>query len=215
VNDYVAERADAVADEIRAGGVARRCRSTSRTSTGSPPPWTGSAGSTSSSTAKNAGVEGFNFGPFVDRADDWHRYFAVNLFGVMHCTRAALPGMIHQAHGRVITIVSMPDLMGRRHLRRMRGQGRGGGIHALRWLASRAVRHHANNVALGSIDTTGLAAARRQSKRRTSRKQLRSYHPPFGRPTGCRRGHVPRQPTMASWITGQTCPRRGGYTVSQ
>lgn len=58
--------------------------------------------------AGNAGVEGYgNIVDFVasDPAD-WQPFFAVNLFGVMHCTRAALPSMIDGGWGRVITIVS-------------------------------------------------------------------------------------------------------------
>src|SRR5450755_2514643 len=58
--------------------------------------------------AGNAGVDGFpDLSDFVtsDTAD-WPRYFTVNLFGVMHCTRAALPSMISSDWGRVVTIVS-------------------------------------------------------------------------------------------------------------
>src|SRR3990172_6413099 len=58
--------------------------------------------------AGNAGAEGF-----AERCDftdsdpaDWCRYFAVNLFGTMHCTRAAVPSMIPRGWGRVGTIVS-------------------------------------------------------------------------------------------------------------
>ena len=38
--------------------------------------------------------------------DDWDRYFAVNLYGVLHCTRVVLPHMVANAGGRVITIIS-------------------------------------------------------------------------------------------------------------
>ena len=42
--------------------------------------------------AGNAGPEGFNFAPFSEsQPADWDRYFKVNLFGVMNCTRAVLP----------------------------------------------------------------------------------------------------------------------------
>src|SRR5262249_5365846 len=57
--------------------------------------------------AGNAGAEAFGLGDFVhsDPAS-WQPFFAVNLFGVMHCTRAALPAMIANEWGRVVTIVS-------------------------------------------------------------------------------------------------------------
>ena len=46
--------------------------------------------------AGNAGTEGFaDLRPFVEsEPGDWERYIRVNLYGVMNCTRAALPGMI-------------------------------------------------------------------------------------------------------------------------
>lgn len=46
--------------------------------------------------AGNAGTEGYgNIVDFVDSdPSDWQPFFAVNLFGVMHCTKAALPSMI-------------------------------------------------------------------------------------------------------------------------
>ena len=44
--------------------------------------------------AGNAGVDGFGGrGPFVDSSPaDWEPYVQVNLYGVMHCAHAALPG---------------------------------------------------------------------------------------------------------------------------
>ena len=53
--------------------------------------------------AGNAGPEGFNFAPFAEsQPADWDRYFKVNLFGVMNCTHAVLPGMVQQGWGRVV-----------------------------------------------------------------------------------------------------------------
>ncbi|MBO0732334.1 MAG: SDR family NAD(P)-dependent oxidoreductase, partial [Acidimicrobiaceae bacterium] len=57
--------------------------------------------------AGNAGAEGFVLGPFAEsRPADWARYLNVNLFGVMHCTRAVLPRMTRLGYGRIVTIVS-------------------------------------------------------------------------------------------------------------
>ena len=61
--------------------------------------------------AGNAGTEGFT--QLVDFVDsdpaDWQRFFAVNLFGVMHCTRAVLPSMIATGWGRIVTVISDAD----------------------------------------------------------------------------------------------------------
>ena len=37
---------------------------------------------------------------------DWEPYLKVNLYGVMYCTRAALPGMVEGGWGRVVTVIS-------------------------------------------------------------------------------------------------------------
>ena len=53
-------------------------------------------------------MDGFSaLRPFVETDPaEWDRYIRVNLFGVMNCTRAALPSMIDRNGGRIITIVS-------------------------------------------------------------------------------------------------------------
>jgi 2-hydroxycyclohexanecarboxyl-CoA dehydrogenase len=53
----------------------------------------------------NAGIDIPAF--FVDsREEDWDRLWAVNLKGVLHCTKRMLPGMIERRRGRVINIAS-------------------------------------------------------------------------------------------------------------
>src|SRR5262245_38592682 len=109
VNDYVVERAEAASGEIRAAGGRSEPLPFDVTDFDAVVAAVDGIGGVDIlvNNAGNAGVEGFNFGPFVDsKPDDWQRYFAVNLFGVMHCTRAVLPGMIERQHGRIITIVS-------------------------------------------------------------------------------------------------------------
>jgi NAD(P)-dependent dehydrogenase (short-subunit alcohol dehydrogenase family) len=45
--------------------------------------------------------------PFVDTSlADWHDTFAVNLYGVVHCLRAVLPGMLTRGSGSIINIAS-------------------------------------------------------------------------------------------------------------
>src|SRR5580658_6778698 len=108
VNDFVAERADAVVDELTALGATATAASFDVSDYDAVHSAVGDAGiDILANNAGNAGPEGFNFSPFADSEPaDWTRYFAVNLFGVMHCTRAVLPGMISQGWGRVVTIVS-------------------------------------------------------------------------------------------------------------
>lgn len=58
--------------------------------------------------AGNAGADGFLTGRSFAAAEpvDWEPFLRVNLYGVLRCTRAALPAMVDQSWGRIITIVS-------------------------------------------------------------------------------------------------------------
>jgi NAD(P)-dependent dehydrogenase (short-subunit alcohol dehydrogenase family) len=44
--------------------------------------------------------------------EDWMRQFDVNVHGVFHCIRSALPTMIEQGHGNIITISSVAAIKG-------------------------------------------------------------------------------------------------------
>jgi 3-oxoacyl-[acyl-carrier protein] reductase len=47
---------------------------------------------------------------------DWGPFLNVNLFGVMHCVRAALPGMIEKQYGRLVTMISDAGSVGEPNL---------------------------------------------------------------------------------------------------
>ena len=111
VNDYFVERAAVVAKEIEtAGGAARPCQfDVSDYAAVTDVIGSGRAVDILVNNAGNAGPEGFgvSLGKFVEtEPSDWDRYFAVNLYGVMNCTRAVLPHMIASGGGRVISIIS-------------------------------------------------------------------------------------------------------------
>jgi 2-hydroxycyclohexanecarboxyl-CoA dehydrogenase len=53
----------------------------------------------------NAGWD--KVGPFVDSDEaDWDRVFAINLYGVLHTSKAVLPIMAAQGHGHVVNLGS-------------------------------------------------------------------------------------------------------------
>ena len=61
----------------------------------------------------NAGIE--DIGPFVSvEPDAWGRIFAVNVFGMFHCTQAVVPDMIDAGWGRIINISSSSAQRGSR-----------------------------------------------------------------------------------------------------
>ena len=54
----------------------------------------------------NAGIAHYGLISEITPAD-WRRIFAVNVDGVYHCVRAALPGMLQKQAGSIVTVSSM------------------------------------------------------------------------------------------------------------
>ena len=170
--------------------------------------------------AGNAGVEGLvSVGDFVDsNPDDWAKYFAVNLFGTMHCIHAVLPSMIHSGSGRIVTLVSDAGRNGDAKVAPY-AAAKAGAAGFCRSIAREVGRHliTVNCVSLGSIETPAKikAKAEMQVPPEQERKLLEPYV--------IRRHGLPDDiaglvtflaSPLASWITGQTYAVNGGYTFS-
>jgi len=54
-----------------------------------------------------AGIAGKALPTWRQADDDWHAVMRVNLDGVFHCCRAALPGMVERNYGRIVNIASL------------------------------------------------------------------------------------------------------------
>ena len=166
--------------------------------------------------AGNAGAESFNLGPFsLTTPADWDRYLNVNLYGVMNCVHAALPYMTEAAWGRVVTIVSDAARWGESHMAAY-AAAKAGAAGFMRAIAREVGRYGVtvNNIALGSM-LTPMTAGAAGAEGRDESKALRQY-------TIRRRG-LPEDVApmvallsspLSSWITGQTIPVNGGYTVN-
>jgi NAD(P)-dependent dehydrogenase (short-subunit alcohol dehydrogenase family) len=229
VNDVVAERADAVAAEVRDGGGEASSAAFDVTDRHAVRAAVEALGGVDIlvNNAGNAGAEGF--GPMVPFADTdpetWDRYLRVNLYGVMHCTHAALPAMIARGEGRIITIVSDAGRFGDAYLAPY-AAAKAGAAGFCRSVAREVGRHGitVNCVSLGSIRTPATGhdeldqpdqpdqpgGEPDEAMRRLRRYIIRRY----GEPADVAAMVTYLASPLASWITGQTYPVNGGYTLS-
>ena len=170
--------------------------------------------------AGNAGAEGFTkLIDFVDTdPSDWQMFFAVNLFGVMHCTKAVLPSMIAAQSGRIVTIISDAARTGEAKLSPY-AAAKAGAAGFCRSIAREVGRYTitVNCVSLGNIATPTTAPPPPETPEEHERERA------FLRPYVIRRRGQPDDVAglvtflaspLADWITGQTYVMDGGYSFS-
>lgn len=227
VNDFVIERAEAVAEEINALGVAAVAVQAD----------VGDYDSVKAAMIKaeqalgaitilvnNAGNAGPNatmrHSPLFWETEpqEWDRYFRTNLHGVMNCCHVALPGMVKQGKGRIVTIVSDSGRVGEARLAAY-SAAKAGANGFVRSIAREAGRFGitSNAISLSTLEPPleGEAKAEflasEQAKAHVSRYVIRR----FGQPDDVAYMTLFLCSDAASWITGQTYPVNGGYSFAQ
>ena len=165
--------------------------------------------------AGKADTLGFeNMKPFAEEDPAaWDGFLRVNLFGVMYVTRAVLPAMIERERGRIITIVSDASRVGEPNQAAYAAAKAGAG-GLIRSVAREVGRYGvtANCIALGSMNQSERPDEVEQEqlawliKRYPIRRR--------GLPSDIANLTVFLASDLSPWITGQTIPVNGGYSVA-
>jgi NAD(P)-dependent dehydrogenase (short-subunit alcohol dehydrogenase family) len=222
VNDIRASQADIAVDELRAAGGTAHALPFDVTDWAQVSSAIDGYGGVDIlvNNAGNAGLDGSMIPTDFITSDpaDWHQFFDVNLFGVMHCTRAALPSMVSAGWGRVVTIVSDAGRYGTSKVAPY-AAAKAGAAGFSRSIAREMGRYGitVNCVSLSTIETptTARRPAETPEEEEARRARLRPYV--------IRRRGTPDDvagivtflsSSHASWITGQTYAVNGGFHFS-
>jgi 3-oxoacyl-[acyl-carrier protein] reductase len=144
-------------------------------------------------------------------ADDWNKVLRVNLNGAFHCTKAILPKMVKQKHGKIVNIASIagavvafPNLV---HYSASKAAIAG----FTKSLALEVAQHgvNVNAVAPGPIDVGEMAADSEMYKQTVRAIPVGR----MGRPADIANLVVFLVSDEASFITGQCIVSDGGYTL--
>lgn len=222
VNDFVPERAEAVAEEVRALGAEALALPFDVTDTSAVEASFARVAETYGelhalvNNAGNAGPGGqAGFEDFWTLPpESWDKWLGTNLMGVIACVRYAAPLMKAHGEGRIVTIISDAGRAGEAGLE-VYSAAKAGAAGFTRAIARSLGRHGitANNVAISATRTPFVAellddeaAAKEQLKRYIIRR--------FGTPEDVAGMVVFLSSGAGSWITGQTIPVNGGYALA-
>jgi 3-oxoacyl-[acyl-carrier protein] reductase len=155
--------------------------------------------------------------PFLETTSaDWEPWIRVNLYGVLFTTHALVGGMVARGDGRIVTVISEAGRLGEPGLCAY-SAAKAGAAAFSRSLAKEVGPHgvRVNCVALGITRTPstehwfrdGLAAMPEAMKRRY-------LLPRLGEPFDAAAAVLFLASDASGWITGQTIPVSGGYSVN-
>jgi 3-oxoacyl-[acyl-carrier protein] reductase len=226
VNDYFLDRAEAVTKEINDfGGKAVAVQADVgdiNSVYGAFEKAKGAIGDISIlvNNAGNAGPGGFDsaFPLFWEtNPEDWERFFRVNLYGVMNCARAACPDMVKAQYGRIITIISDAGRVGEPRMADY-AAAKAGAAGFMRGLARDLGKFNvtANNIAISSQlpNMSAEQEAQYLSSDRAKAQLSRYIIRRFGKPDDIAAMVAYLASPAASWVTAQTYPVNGGYSVA-
>jgi NAD(P)-dependent dehydrogenase (short-subunit alcohol dehydrogenase family) len=224
VNDFDPDRAEAVTGQIRADGgraLASPCDVTDFAAVEVMVTGADRAAGGVDVLVNNAG----NAGPMQDPMQpgppfwetgpkEWQPWLGTNLYGVLNCARAAVPGMVRRSRGRVVTVISDAGRVGEAGLP-VYSAAKAGAAGFSRALARAVGRYNitVNCVSLASVRTPGVATATNDQE--LVKSMLRHYViRRLGEPDDAAALILFLASDAAAWITGQTYPVNGGYSFA-
>ncbi|MBO1361692.1 SDR family oxidoreductase [Acetobacter sacchari] len=224
VNDFHLDRAEEVAVEVRAAGgkaiavqadvtdLAAVKDAVARTTRDLGPigVLVNNAGNMGTNPSEDARKPFWETGP-----EAWNHAIGVNFYGVLNCVSAVIPGMIERkAPGRIITIISDAARYGDVGLE-VYGGAKAGAAGFSRGVARTLGRYGitANCVAISATRTPAIEASLQDAER--VKKVFEKYiirRP--GEPTDVANMVLFLASDASSWISGQTYPVNGGFTLA-
>lgn len=224
VNDYHLARAESVVEEIRSQGgkaiavqadvtdlaAVKAMNERIRAALGPVGVLVNNAGNMGATPTADVRKPFWETGPEV-----WNQTIGVNLYGVMNCAAAVIPGMIaRQAAGRIITIVSDAGRYGDAGMEAY-AAAKAGAAGFTRSVARTLARHGitANAVAIAATRTPTTEAAFQDAA--MMKRMLEKYivrRP--GEPNDIANMVLFLASDASSWISGQTYPVNGGFTLA-
>jgi len=225
VNDYVLERAQAVAKEIHSAGgnaIALQADVSDYDSVkamvgqalahyGHIDVLVNNAGNAGATPHADARSKPF----YTTDPEVWKTWIGVNFDGVLNCTALALPGMIERQYGKIVTIISDASRYGDAGLEIYAG-AKAGAAGFMRSIARSMGRHNinANSVAIAAMSTpaieTRLAADPERAKRMLEKYIIRR----LGQPGDVAAMVLFLCSQASDYITGQVYPVNGGFTLT-
>ena len=206
VNDFVAERAEAVVrgNPARWGSRRWRCLSTSATlrrSARAAARIEAEIGAPATILVNNAGMAGpggtFDLRKTFWEEDPamWDKYLRTNLYGVFNCCHAIIPAMVAAKRGRIVTIVSDSGRVGEPRMA-VYAAAKAGANGFVRSIAKEVGRYNitCNAVSLSALmpDMPEEKLARDHASDHGQGSAVALHHPPLRQIGRCRRaGHFP------------------------
>jgi len=155
--------------------------------------------------------------PFLDTTSaDWEPWIRVNLYGVLYTTHAAVAGMVARGDGSIVTVISEAGRLGEPGLCAY-SAAKAGAAGFSRALAKEVGPHNVrvNCVALGITRTPSTEHWFRDGHAAMPEAMRRRYLlPRLGEPFDAAAAILFLASDAAGWITGQTIPVSGGYSVN-